>query len=36
MNEKLMENNNLTEEYLLSLDDIDAELEGIRNNQFKN
>ena len=32
MNEKLMENNNLTEEYLLSLADIDAELEGIRNN----
>ena len=32
MNEKLMENNNLTEEYLLSLDNIDAELEGIRNN----
>ena len=36
MNEKLMENNNLTEEYLLSLYDIDTELEGIRNNQFKN
>lgn len=32
MNEKLMENNNLTEEYLLAIEDIDADLEGIKNN----
>jgi len=31
MNEKLIENKNLTEEYLLAIDNIDAELEEIRN-----